>query len=377
MTNVAHGEVSTQAPHRWVHRSNASTTLFKPAQATGLLLGSPTADAVVPLSPEDAAAALRLTAETLTAAGVDQRDRVVVALNNDGDLAGARIAEAAAQIAEAAMSVGPRGRMRLLQVLESTRANVLVTTPTGAADLLARLHMEFLVDPLDLEFRLLIVTGEIANDKTYRHLAAEFGATVLELYTEPLTGVPVAHRDTGLGKRIATATPGLLALAALDRDEVIDAGKPGARGEIVALHHWHSELASIALRTGHVAETDDTGALLTPAHTIGDAILVRGRWLSIDALTKALRKIDGITRWQFEVSRKGTLDAATLTVSFNRDSLIRNGMWKSRIEQALTTLTPVKIAVEVDEHIREEPAAPEIIDHRDGQHLGTDRARVQ
>lgn len=375
MTDIAHAEATATEPARWVDRS-AVGALFNPSRATGLLVGSATGEAVLALSAEDAAAALWLTAETLSAAGVDQRDRVVVALNNDADLAGARLAEAAAQIAEAAISVGPRGRMRLLQVLERVRANVLVTTPAGAEDLLARMHMEFLVDPLDLELRLVVVTGEIADDKTYRHLANEFGAAIVELYTEPLTGVPVAHRDTAGGRRLTATTPGLLRLARLDRDELIASGTPEARGEIVALHHWHPALSSVAVRTGHVAETDDAGALLAPQHTVGDAILVRGRWLSIQAVAKALRKIDGITKWRFEVSRKGTLDAAVLRVSFNRDSLIRNGMWKARIEQALTALTPVKIAVEVDERVREEPSSPEIVDHRYGQHLGIDRTQA-
>lgn len=366
MTNVAE-----TAPLAWSTRSDLAKTVLHPAKATGLLVGSPTADTVVPLPPRAREEAARLTTSTLAGAGLTPGDRVVVALNSDGDLAGARVAEAAAQLADAAIAVGPRGRMRLLQVLEQTGANVLVATPTGASDLLARLHMEFLVDPLDLELRLLLLTGEIADDKIRRHLASEFGAKVVELYTDPVTGIPVAHADAD--RRLVPAEPGLLALGALSHDELLDSPVPGTRGELVVRHTWHPELSTVVVRTGHVTEASDTGAPLSPRNTVGDAILVRGRWLSLAAIGKALGKIDGITRWRFEVSRKGTLDAALLTVSFNRESLIRNGMWKSRIEQALTALTPITITVEVDEQVLEEAAPPEIVDNR-GHHLGTERS---
>ena len=362
MTNVADRGTLT-----WATRADLTKTVLAPAKASGLLLSSPTADVVVPLTEDGRAHAGRLTRSALSGAGLAPGDRVVVALGNDYDLGGARIAEAAAEVADAAVAVGPRGRMRLLEVLERTSANVLVATPTGAADLLARLHMEFLVDPLDLELRLLVLTGEIADDKTYRHLAAEFGAEVVELWTDPVTGIPLAHRDAD---RLVPVEPSLLAVAALDQDVLLD---PPSQGELVVRHGWHAELSGVALRTGFVVDVDESGALLAPRRTVGDAILVRGRWLSLNAVGKALAKIDGITHWRFDISRKGTLDTAVLTVSFGRESLVRNGMWKGRIEQALTALTPVKISVDVAEDVREDVAPPEIVDHR-GQHLGIDRA---
>ncbi|WP_037322464.1 hypothetical protein [Amycolatopsis thermoflava] len=369
-TNLAGAEAGTLT---WGTRADLAATVLDPSKATGLLAGTPTADIAVPLGPVARKHAHQLTKATLADAGLGAGDRVVVALNSDGDLAGARVAEAAADIAESAISVGPRGRMRLLETLQRTRSDVLVATPTGVADLLARLHLEFLVDPLDLELRLILLTGEITDDKTRRHLAREFGATVVELYTDPVTGIPVAHRDDA--GRLVPAEPGLLALAALDDNTLIDPPVPGTRAEIVVRHTWHPELSTVAIRTGHVTIAGEAGVVPAPLHTVGESVLVRGRWLSLTAVRKALAKIDGISRWRFEISRDGTLDAALLTVSFNRDSLIRNGMWKSRIEQALTALTPVKIEVAVDEQVQEEPLPPEVVDHR-GHHLGTDRSAL-
>lgn len=355
---------------KWSTRADLASTLLDPAKATGLLISAPSARTVVPLNSQSREAARELTRTTLAQAGISDGDRVVVALNNDGDLTGARIAEAAADLGEAAVSLGPRGRMRLLETLERTTANVLVATPAGAADLLARLHLEFLVDPLDLELRLLVLVGEITDEKTTRHLASEFGATVVEVFADPFTGVPIAHR--GKDGTLVAARPDLLAVGALSRNSLVEGQETG---ELVVRHSWHPQLSDAALRTGFTTSRNEAGDLLPPQHTVGEAILVRGQWFSLDDLSKALRKIDGITRWRFEVSRQGTLDAATLTVSFNRESLIRNGMWKGRIEQALTALTPISIAVEVDETVQEEAAPPEVLDHR-GHHLGLDRAQV-
>lgn len=347
------------APQRWIGRDELAAVGQRPGSATGLLRTDPTGGHVVGLSPADLDAARTLTAETLQAAGVQATDRVVVALNSDADLGGTLLAEAAAQVAEAATAPGPRGRMRLLTVLEAVRASVLVATPTGAADFLARLHLEFLVDPLDLELRQLVLTGEISDARTYAHLAKEFGAEVVELYTDPVTTVPVAHRRPASSAVLTETRPGLLHLLPL-------AGHDGL-AEIAVAHGWHSALGGVGVRTGHVVSSDDAG-IPAPQHTAGDLVLVRGRWLSISALTKALRGIDGISHWGLRISRDGTLDAAVLTVTFSRESLVGNGMWRARIEQAIAALTPVSIAVAVAPDVREDPAPPTVIDER-GQHL--------
>ncbi|MGW7691343.1 hypothetical protein ACWGMA_21130 [Streptomyces asiaticus] len=358
----------------WATREELPRMGLSPATARGLLLTSPDGDTVVPFGGTDLTEALGLTREALTAAGVTGGDRVVVALNNDGDLGGALIAQAAADVAEAAVATGPRGRMRLLRTLQALRGNVLVATPTGAADFLARLHLEFLVDPLDLGLRLLVLTGEIADQRTVRHVAAEFDTRVVELYADPVTGVPVAHRDAeDPAAVLRPVRPGLLHCAPLDEDRVLPAPYPSGAAELIVTHEWHHLLAGIAVRTGQVAQTaDGTTGIPTPRHTIGDHILIRGRWVPLSGLDHALRGIDGISRWQLEIDRRGTLDTSTLGVTFNRPSLVNNGMWKSRIAQALTALTPVHIDVTVEETVEETSAPPTITDHR-GQHLGRDR----
>ncbi|MFC5950454.1 hypothetical protein ACFQH9_19475 [Pseudonocardia lutea] len=354
----------TAAPARWVRRDELAKAGLRPGTAKGLLRIDPTGSVAVPLGPTEVPEARALTAETLQAAGVKASDRVVVALNSDGDLGGALIAEAAAEVAAAAVAPGPRGRMRLLKVIEAVRGSVLVITPTGAADFLARLHLEFLVDPLDLELRLLVLTGEVGDERTRAHLAKEFGATVVELWTDPVTTVPVARRE---GDTLVETRPGTLHLLGAEKDEVT----PGEPAEIAVAHPWLAALAGTGVRTGYLVTAPAEGdAVPAPAQTGGDLLLVRGRWLSIAALTKALRGIDGISHWRLDVAREGTLDAATLTVSFNRASLVQNGMWRGRIQQTLATLTPVSIAVEIDPEVRETPQPPVIADAR-GQHVGT------
>ncbi len=330
--------------------------------AKGLLLVTPEADVVVPLSVADRAAALELTAETLKAAGLGSGDRVVVALNSDGELTGSSIAEAALTVAAAVASVGPRGRLRLHQALETVRANVLVTTPGGAMDFLARLHLEFLLDPLDLELKTIFLVGEIPSQNVVRQLEAEFEAKVVQLFADPFFGVPIAY-----GPSLTPVRDGLLGLAPLDKDVIVT--EPDGLAELVVTPTWHSTLGEATLRTGFVVRDG------VPAHTVGEHLLVRGRWLSVPKITSALSRIDGISHWELRVSREGTLDKAVLQVTFKRDTLVKNPMWKGRISQALVALNPVSIEVAVVPEASEEVRPPTVTDLR-GHHLGRNRTDV-
>ncbi|MEU5878363.1 hypothetical protein [Spirillospora sp. NPDC047279] len=343
--------------------------------AEGLLNVSSEGDLVAPLAAADRAAALELAAETLRAAGLGASDRVVVALNNDGEPAGSLIAEAAATVGRAAASVGARGRMRLHTALEKTRATTLITTPAGAMDFLARLHLEFLLDPLDLELRHILLVGEVPSPNAYTQLAAEFEASVRELYADPFLGVPIAQRAPG-DTAYTPVREGLLGLAPLDKDAVLDAPYAEGLAEIVVTPAWHSTLGGGVLRTGQVVRlSGGEEAVPAPAHTAGEHVLVRGRWLSVPRLGAALTRIDGLTHWDLRVTREGTLDAAALHVTFGRDSLVKNPMWKSRIVQALYALTPISIEVVVEPEVSEERRPGTVTDER-GHHLGRDRSQL-
>jgi phenylacetate-CoA ligase len=110
-------------------------------------------------------------------------------------------------------------------------------------------------------------------------------------------------------------------------------------------------------------------------HTVGEYVLIRGRWVSIPKITTALARIDGVSRWELRISREGTLDAAALHVTFKRDTLVGNPMWKSRIGQCLVAVTPVTIEVVVEPEVSETARPGAITDLR-GQHLGLDRAHA-
>ena len=60
--------------------------------------------------------------------------------------------------------------MRLLAVLRALRPRVWVTTPQGALDLLARLYLEFNVDPMELDLEKIVLVGEIASAGAHRRL---------------------------------------------------------------------------------------------------------------------------------------------------------------------------------------------------------------
>ncbi|MGW4800076.1 hypothetical protein ACWEPC_47435, partial [Nonomuraea sp. NPDC004297] len=300
--------------------------------ATGLLLVSPDVSSVFPLSPGDRAIAAELTGAALRESGVGGRDRVVVAL---AEPAGALWAAAAADVAEAGACVGPRGRMRLHHALSALKATTLVATPTGAMDLLARLHLEFLLDPLDLGLRTIVLTGEIASKRTMAHLAGEFGAQVTEVLSSPFGGGALAWRAAEEDP-LTPLADGLLGPAALDKDAPAAGSGPA---ELVVTPSAHSTLGDAVLRTGLVGLGDGRG-VPAPVHTVGDHVLVRGVWLALARVEKALSRIDGVAGWELTIGRQGTLDTAALTVRFARPSLVGNPMWKARIEQAVRALTP-------------------------------------
>ncbi|TDE55866.1 hypothetical protein E1295_13070 [Nonomuraea mesophila] len=336
--------------------------------ANGLLLVSPDVSSVLPMGPGDRAAAAELTAAALRAAGAGDSDRVVVAL---AEPAGALWTASAADVARAAACVGPRGRMRLHHALSALRATTLVITPTGAMDLLARLHLEFLLDPLDLGLSTIVLTGEIASKGTIAHLAGEFGARVTEVLASPFGGTALAWRAAE-DDPLTPLADGLLSLAPLTKDDL--SAPPGPPAELVVTPRGHTTLGDAVLRTGLVARTGGSG-LPAPAHTAGEHVLVRGVWLALPRVEKALAKIDGVAGWELTLSRKGTLDAAALTVTFIRESLVGNPMWRSRIEQALRALTSVSIDVEIAGDVSKTPLAATVTDLR-GHHLGRDRALI-
>jgi phenylacetate-CoA ligase len=349
---------------RWLTRHDLGAT---GGSATGLLLVAPDLSSVFPLDPADRTACVRMTGEALAAVGVGAADRVVVAL---AEPAGSLWASAAADVGAAAASVGPRGRMRLHHALTTLRATTLVATPTGVMDFLARLHLEFLLDPLDLGLRHIVLTGEIASKRTIRHLAGEFGAAVSEAYSSPFSGGALAWR-TSEEDSLTPVADGVLGLAALDKDEpYVDAGP----AELVITAAGHSTLGDAVLRTGQVAgAASASGGLPAPEHTVGEHVLVRGVWVSLPRLEKALSKIDGVSGWELTISRAGTLDSAVLTVTFGRQSLVANPMWQSRIREALRALTPVAIGVDIAPEAAE-AARPGLVNDLRGQHLGRDRA---
>ncbi|MFO0687259.1 MAG: hypothetical protein U0900_00975 [Myxococcota bacterium] len=345
--------------------------------AAGLLVSAVPGEGFVPIAPEARAALRKRSAAVLAAAGVRAGQRALVSLNSEGDLGGALLADALVEVGASAAVVGPRGRMRTLAAVRALRPEVWVTTPTGALDFLARLYLEFNVDPIELELGHILLVGEIPSPGTSRRLAAEFEAELTGLYCDPIVGGVWAHARGG---KWQVAEPSVLARAALGEDALLEAGATGP-GELVLRPDWAGPLAGLTLRTGEVvaaAPAEGVGASGAPdggslfQHTVGDHLLVRGRWLSLPLLRRALAGIDGIAGFVVVAERgEGTLDKLTIRLAFQRPSLVENPMWAARAREAIAAITPVEFAVETV--LAEEDTPRETIDDRRGHHLGADR----
>jgi len=352
------------------------------AGAAGLLVGALPGEGCVAIPAEARARVRKASAATLSAAGVRAGQRVLVSLNNDGDLAGAQLADALVELGASAAAIGPRGRMRTLAAFRALRPSVWITTPTGALDFLARLYLEFNVDPLELELDRILIAGEIPSPGTSRRLAGEFEAELAGLYLDPVFGGVWAH---GQGGRFSIGEPGVLGFAEVARDATLDGSTggggavgAGALAELVLRPDWSGPLAGDTIRTGQLVAGAGTGAHDGGSlfqHTAGDHLLVRGRWLSLPLVRRALAPIDGVAGLCVAVERgEGTLDKLTFTLAFNRPSLVENPMWAGRAREAIAATTPVDFALETV--LADEATPRERVADARGHHLASDRAAL-
>jgi hypothetical protein len=343
-------------------RGDLAKTAGKPGQGSLLFAGSP-AEYGVALTEPEVAAMQALSRRSLEAAGLAKNDKVLFAVAQDGSPAVGLLAQAAAGLTASVAVTSPRGRLRLLSTIRALKPNVLVTTPCGAADFLARLYLEFNVDPVELDLTKIVLVGEIASPGVRKRLAKEFEADLSDLYCDPIFGAALAARRGG-GWTVADDRT--LALGALGSDEIAAEGVAG-EGELLL------RTGVVVIRTGQVIKGDAGDAGLFN-HTVGEHVLARGQFVSLPLLRRQLALIDGVARWTLTVDRGDrTLDNLLLTVAFDRESLVANPMWKGRIQQAVAAATALHVDIKT-ELVSPDAAGPKdsVIDLR-GHHLGVAR----
>jgi phenylacetate-CoA ligase len=336
-----------------------------------LLFASSPAEYGVPLAAAEVEAMQSLSRRSLEKAGLARNDRVLLAVNRDGSPAVGLLAQAAAPLVACVAVAPPKGRLRLLSTIRTLKPNVLVTTPCGAADFLARLYMEFNVDPVELNLTKIVLVGEIASHGVKKRVAKEFEADLSELYCDPVFGAALAARRGN--DPWAVPDESVLARVDLTTDELVGEGIAGD-GELLLRPTWSVPLADTAIRTGQVIKGDAADAGLFN-HTVGDHVLARGQFVSIPLLRRQLALIDGISHWTLTIDRGDrTLDNLLLTIAFDRETLVSNPMWKGRIQQAVSAATPLPFEIKTELASSDIPAAKEMVNDLRGHHLGTVRA---
>lgn len=356
----------SQAPGsdaRWVSR----TSLPASAQQQSLLFGGDPADSLIAVSLEELGLLRSYSSATWAQAGIKSGDRVLVSTVQEGGFPVATTADVLAPLCSGVTYASPRGRLRLLHTIKAFKPTVWVTTPCAALDFLARLYMEFNVDPFELGIEHIVLVGEVASSGAHKRLADEFESVVTDLYCDPIFGAAFALRSKG---EMQSGTPDVLALASLTEDAIVSTqwDAPG-NAEIVLTLNQIDALNNFVVRTGHVFSPDQTVGSFH--HTVGDRLLARGRWISLPLMSKSLKLIDGLQNWQLQVERgEGTLDRITLKMGLNRESLIDNPMWSARIREAIAAVTPLAITVETY-YLSPDDPQPEglVVDLRE-HHLG-------
>jgi hypothetical protein len=346
-------------------------TDLAPVPGTGLIFAQSPADYGVSLSAPEVEAMQALSRRTLDIAGLEKNDRVLLAVSQDGSPSAHLLAQAAGALAGNVAVTPPRGRLRLLTTIRTLKPNTLVITPCGAADLLARLYLEFNIDPVELELTKIVLVGEIASPGLRKRLGKEFEADVSELYCDPVFGAALAARRD---RDWEAADSGTLAIARIASGEVCE-GLTGD-GELLLRPTWAQAFAGSGIRTGQVIQgaAEDAGLF---NRTVGGHVLARGQWLSLPRLCKQLALIDGAARWSLTIDRGDrTLDSLVLTVGLDRETLVSNPMWTSRIQQAVAATTPVEVEVKTELATPDDGQPKEAVVDLRGHHLGVDRARV-
>jgi hypothetical protein len=348
---------------RWVSR----TALPAVSHSQGLIFGGDPGDSLVAVSLGELGLLRGYSVATWALAGIKLGDRMLVSTVQEGGFPVATAAEVITPLCSAVTYASPRGRLRLLHTIKTFKPTVWVTTPCAALDFLARLYMEFNVDPFELGIEHIVLVGEVASKGAHKRLADEFESVVTDLYCEPFFGAALALRTKGI---MQSGEAGLLALGSLTEDTVVSTGwDSSVDSEIVLTLSDVDAFKGFVVRTGHVVSPDQS--VNSFHHTIGDRLLARGRWISLPLMNKSLKLIDGMQGWQLQVERgEGTLDRITLKMGLNRESLVDNPMWKARIGEAIAAVTPLAIAVETY-HLAAEDPQPQgfVVDSRD-YHLG-------
>jgi len=359
---------------RWLDR----TRLAKAATAGpgALLFAGEPAESAVPLLASEVETMQSLSRRSFEKAGLAKNDRVLFAVSRPGSPAVELLAQAIAPSASGVALTGPKGRLRLLSTIRTLKPTMLVTTACGAADFLARLYMEFNVDPVELDLRKIVLVGEVASRGVAKRIGKEFEADLSEIYCDPIFGAALAWRR---GSAWEATEAGLLALADPAKDE-IRAEQPIGGGaaalELVLRPAWSAALADAAIRTGEVVAGDPGDAGLFN-HTAGEHVLVRGQWISLPVLRKQLALIDGIAGWELAIDRGDrSLDSAVLKIRFERETLVSNPMWRGRIQQAVAAATPVHVDVATELADPEASKPKEAVVDLRGHHLGVDRAHL-
>jgi phenylacetate-CoA ligase len=351
---------------RFLTRAQLAKAVTAPVPGALLFAGSP-AEYGVPLDAAEVEAMQSLSRRSLEKAGLAKNDRVLLAVNRDGSPAVGLLAQAAASLGTSVAVTPPNGRLRLLSTIRALKPNVLVTTPCGAADFLARLYMEFNVDPVELDLTKIVLVGEIASQGVKKRVAKEFEAELSELYCDPVFGAALAVRRGSGAWTVADQS--VLALGLVGTDEIVDEDIAGD-GELLLRPTWSAALADTAIRTGQVIEGDAGDAGLFN-HTVGDHVLARGQFVSIPLLRKQLALIDGISHWTLTIDRGDrTLDNLLLTIAFDRETLVTNPMWKGRIQQAISAVTPLQVEIKTELVSADAAAAKEAVNDLRGHHLG-------
>ncbi len=352
-----------QAVNHWTSR----TSLALKAADNSLVFGGDPAEHLVPVTLEELNSLREVSRKTWSLAGLKQNDRVLVSTHREGSFPVASEPEVLVPLCKAVTYAQPRGRLRLLKTVKQFKPTVWVTTPCAALDFLARLYLEFNVDPFELGIEHIVLVGEIASPGAHKRLADEFESKVTDLYADPIFGAALSTRVDG---KMVCGEPGCVALASLSDNAVISDGwGADQEAEIVLRFTNIKALAGTTVRTGQVVVPAE--AVNSFHRTIGDQILARGRWLSLPMLTKALKLIDGIQAWQLQLERgEGTLDRVTLNLGLNRETLVSNPMWQGRIRESLASVTPLAIKVETYLLTPDDEQPDGLVLDQRGHHLG-------
>jgi phenylacetate-CoA ligase len=262
----------------------------------------------------DMDAVTELFASNFRTMGVRRTDVVDVSSTFHWLMAGTKMDPALRRLGAAVIPGGPGMSELRMKIMREAGVTVLEAFTPYAEELASR-FADYGIDPVaDLKVRLLLIGGELRQREARARLERAWGGvTVREFYGASEAGMAAAECfDVGDGMHINPMV--VVEVVDPDTGAQVELGQPG---EVVLTELYRTAQPFFRYQSGDLTE----GLILEPCACgrttprlrrilgrTGEFTRVKGMFVTPALMEQIVRGRVGVTRWQIQVKRTGTID---------------------------------------------------------------------